>query len=92
MGLNQNSSEFDGVWTLASAHALHLPTNTVQIFQVKLNFRLWGKSEASLCRGEHSVVMKLGVQPLELAFRVDSQDSKGEVLEYKVYGWCNCTS
>jgi len=28
--------------------------------------------------------MKLEVQPLELTFGVDSQDGKGEVLEYKV--------
>ena len=30
--------------------------------------------------------MKLEVWPLELVIRVDSQDSKGEVLEYKIYG------
>ena len=41
LGLNQKSSGFDGVWTLASARVLHPPTNSVQIFQVELNFRLW---------------------------------------------------
>jgi len=30
-------------------------------------------------------MMKLEVRPLESALGVDSQDSKGEVLEYKVY-------
>jgi len=37
-------------------------------------------------------MMKLEAQPLELAFGVNSYDSKVEVLEYKVYGWCNYTS
>ena len=37
-------------------------------------------------------IMKLAVQPSELAFGVDSYDSKGKVLEYKVYGWCNYMS
>ena len=32
---------------------------------------------------------RLEVWPLKLAFGVDSLDSKGEVLEYKVYDWCN---
>ena len=31
---------FVGVWTLASAHALCLPTNSVQVFQVGLNFQV----------------------------------------------------
>ena len=42
LGLDQTSSGFVGVQILASAHALHLPTNSVQIFQVELNFRLSG--------------------------------------------------
>jgi len=41
------------------------------------------KSKARLCTEGSIGVMKLGVQPLESVFRVDHQDSKGEVLEYK---------
>src|SRR5882724_11318525 len=41
-------SGFVKVRTLASAHALHLPTNSVQVFQVGLNFWSWMKSESSL--------------------------------------------
>jgi len=63
---------------------LCLPTNSVQIFQVGLNFRLWGKSETSLHREEHRGVVKLEVHPLESAFGVDSKDGKGGVLEYKI--------
>ena len=62
MGLNQNSSGFDGVWTLASSHALHLPTNTVQIFQVKLNFRLLGLSlrqDEVSSRRVHKLIFKM---------------------------------
>src|SRR5882724_2267477 len=33
-------SGFIGVWNLASAHALHLPTNLCEYFKVGLNFRL----------------------------------------------------
>jgi len=75
---------FIRVWTLASAHALHLPTNSVQIFQGGSNFRLQVKSETSLHRREHRRVVKLEVQPLESDFGIDSQDSKDEVLKYKV--------
>jgi len=32
--------EFGGVWTLASAYALCLPTNSVKVFQVKDSRRL----------------------------------------------------
>ena len=74
---------FIGVQTLASAHMLCLPTNSVQVFQVGSNFQTWMKSEASLHTEGSIGVMKLGVQPLESAFGVDFQDSKGEVLEYK---------
>ena len=35
-------------------------------------------------RGAYRRVMKLEVWPSESAFRVDSQDGKSEVLEYKV--------
>jgi len=41
------------------------------------------KSKASLHTEGSVGVMKLGVRPSELAFGVDSQGSKGEVLEYK---------
>ena len=34
-------------------------------------------------------MMRLEVWPSELAFGVDSWDSTGKVLEYKVYDWCN---
>ena len=47
------------------------------------------KSEASLCTGGSIGVMKLNVQPLESAFGVDHQDSKGEVFWVQVYGWCD---
>ena len=42
------------------------------------------KSETSLHRGENSRVMKLEVQPLESAFRFDSQDGKVRFLSIKV--------
>ena len=79
----RTSSGFIRVWTLASAHALHLPTNSVRICQVESNFRFVIKSETSLCRGEHRRVMKLGVWPSELAFRFNSQDGKVRFLSIR---------
>ena len=52
VGCFQDSSGFVGVQTLASAHVLHLPTNSVQIFQVGQTFGPWVKSKTSLHRGE----------------------------------------
>jgi len=53
-----------------------------EYFKWGQTFRLWMKFEASLCTERNIGAMKLGVQPLESAFRVD-QGSKGEVFEYK---------
>ena len=39
---------FVGVWTSASAHALCLSTNSVQVFQGRLNLRSWKNSYSSL--------------------------------------------
>src|SRR5882724_7892537 len=44
----QVSSGFIRVQTMASAHVLHLPTNSVRLFQVGSNFRFWMKSKSSL--------------------------------------------
>ena len=59
---------FVRVWTLALAHVLHLPTNSVQIFRVGLNFWGWVESESSLHTEER------GDEAREsLAFRVGFQ-------------------
>ena len=79
---------FIGVWTLASACALCLPTNSVKIFQVGLNFRLQVKSKTRVHSGEHRRVMKLEVWPSELAFRVDSQDGKARFSSVRYASWC----
>ena len=64
-------SGFVGVQTLASAHVLHLPTNSVWIFQVGWNFELWLSLRLAVTEGSIRM-MKLEVQPLESAFGVDS--------------------
>ena len=55
--LSLGLSVFVGVWTSASARALHLPTNSVRVFRGRSNLRSLVKSDTSL----RSVVeMKLG--------------------------------
>ena len=74
---------FVSVQMSASAHALHLPTNSVRVFWGQSNLQSWMNSDSSLCAEEQ--VMKLGrVRPPELA---SGGDKEGEVLKYGGY-WC----
>jgi len=88
--IHQDSLGFHWVWTLASAHVLHLPTNSVQIFWMGRTSD-FGLSQYILTfTGEHRWVMKLEVQPLELAFGVDSQDRQGGqgFSSIRYASWC----
>jgi len=57
-----------GAQTLASAHALHLPTNSISSRAKLQTFGI--KPKASLCREECRVVVKLEVWPSGVRIRV----------------------
>ena len=84
---DRNSSGFVRVQTLASAHVLHLPINSVQIFQVGSDFGLRVKSETIFFRGKCKKMIKLEVQPLESAFRVTVGAVKMRFSSITYAGW-----
>ena len=57
------------VWMLASARALCLPTNSVQVFQVEPNSDFGIESKVSLHQGECRVVVKLVVWHLGVSIQ-----------------------